>query len=166
MARGESRDAGISQLLTPVSMTLTAPTVFGCFLCGFGTCSLPPRKPGSEQGCSLLRALLSRCQPAPGSLVGLGAWPGVAAPCCELWGAAARECLAPALCSFCLAFSSMSGGLRFILQPFKGVFCCRCFICITTVPEGCSQAGGLVLLGAVQMQIKTVRSPKSFLASG
>lgn len=72
----------------------------------------------------------------------------------------------PRSCSFCLAFSRMSGGLWFILQPFRGVFCCCCFICITTVPEGCSQAGGLVLLGAVQMQIKTVRSPKSFLASG
>lgn len=55
-AGGGMGGAGISRLLTPVSVALTIPAIFGCFWGRFGTHSLPPEMPGT--GAKLLCCVL------------------------------------------------------------------------------------------------------------
>lgn len=58
-AGGGMGGAGISRLLTPASVTLTIPAIFGCFWWSFGTHSLPPEMPGTGAGqLWLLRCVL------------------------------------------------------------------------------------------------------------
>lgn len=138
--------AGISWLLTPVSMTLTQRLFSAAFW------------EGLELACCLHRSL------ALSGGVPHCAWCHVR---CLRWGMVYGCALeagdAPRHLSARCSPGCPEGCV--LSQPSDSACCCCC-CCFICVPKGCSQSGGLVLLGAVQMQIKTVCSPKSFQASG
>lgn len=86
----------------------------------------------------------------PPGFLSWGAQPGVAAGRCVLRQAARLEntSIFPLLILPGIFWDVW--GSWFVSQRFEGVFCCPGVICIPAVPKGCSQAGVLAVLGAVQ----------------
>lgn len=103
---GESWEAGISQLLTPVSVILTPPTIFSCLSWRFGT----------------------RCPHGAGGLCA-----GVAASRCVLWCQGTPCTVSPANASQCfLGCLGLMAGLSACRGCILLLQCC----CIPAVPAG------------------------------
>lgn len=136
--------AGISWLLTPVSTTLTQ-RLFSAAFWG-----------GLELACSDSVEAWPRA----------GVFPTVRGATCGACGGA--RCAAVPWRPGTPHSTSLPAALLAVLRAvfYRSFPTLRAAAALFACLKAAVGSGGLVLLGAVQMQIKTVRSPKSFQASG